>query len=302
MRALTLGLMLLLSGATLAEEVVTPQPSVAPIPPPPDLPPNLPPNNPTPLSNCAPPKEIAMPQLVRKIRKTRAYTQGLVFKNGKLYESTGLAGKSGLKMIDPNSGKESKLSTLNSADFGEGLAVVGDKFYQLTWQTKNVYVYQLNRKAQVNTKEVRKFDLNEGWGLTEAQGELVASDGSHNLYILDPKTLKTKRTVPVFNGAMPLQFINEMENVNGKILANIYLTPDIFVIEPGTGCVQSKLSLKKLIEQNPHIMSANGATCAESECRVYDFTANGIAYDPKKNELYLTGKNWPEIYVFKNPF
>ncbi|RYG63550.1 glutaminyl-peptide cyclotransferase [bacterium] len=208
---------------------------------------------------------------------TDAFTEGLLVHNGKLYESTGLEGQSSVRRIDLQSGTVEKKVDLPKQLFGEGLALAGGKFYQLTWQNKLGVVYDENFKA------IGKFSFqNEGWGLTYDGKSLIQSDGTDTLTWRDPKDFAAEKTVKVTWNGESQNNINELEWINGKIWANIWQQDDILIINPATGKVESYLDLSTILSEAERGGSEN--------------VLNGIAYDQKNERLFVTGKNWPKLF------
>jgi glutamine cyclotransferase len=215
-----------------------------------------------------------------------SYTEGLLMHDGKLFESSGAPQdndktRSVVGIVDPSTGKLAvKVELDRKTYFGEGIAILNDKLYQLTWTNKKGFIYDL--KTFKKTGEFG-FPSNEGWGMTTDGTSLIMSDGSSNLTFLDPVTFKTNRIVGVTNNNGPVGNINELEYVNGNILANIYQTPYIIRIDPNTGKVLGKADFSSLVK--------------EIKLKYPDTDyMNGIAYDSVKNKIYITGKLWPNIY------
>jgi glutamine cyclotransferase len=215
-----------------------------------------------------------------------SYTEGLLLYNGKLYESSGAPGeynntRSIVGIVDPANGKIAVKAELDKKTyFGEGITILHDKLYQLTWTNKKGFIYDLK-----TFKRIGEFDFpsKEGWGMTTDGTNLIMSDGSSNLTYLDPVTFKTVKIVGVTDNNGPVGNINELEWVNGNILANIYQTPYIIRINPATGKVLGKADFSNLVKE---IKSKNPDV---------DYM-NGIAYDSASNKILITGKFWPNIY------
>jgi glutaminyl-peptide cyclotransferase len=217
---------------------------------------------------------------------TSSYTEGLLMHQGKLYESSGAPQeiektKSIVGIVDPVTGKITVKAELDRKTyFGEGITILHDKLYQLTWTNKKGFIYDLK-----TFKKTGEFDIptKEGWGMTTDGNSLIMSDGSSNLTFLDPVTFKTNRIVGVTDNNGPVGNINELEYVNGNILANVYQTAYIIRIDPNTGKVLGKADFSNLVKEiklkNPDV----------------DYM-NGIAYDSANNKIFVTGKLWPNIY------
>jgi glutaminyl-peptide cyclotransferase len=217
---------------------------------------------------------------------TNSYTEGLLMHGGKLYESSGAPEeyektRSIVGIVDPVTGKIAVKAELDKKIyFGEGITILDNKLYQLTWTNKKGFIYDL--KTFKKTGEF-SFPSKEGWGMTTDGKSLIMSDGSSNLTFLDPVTFKTSRILGVTDNNGPVGNINELEFVKGTILANIYQTPYIVRIDPNTGKVLGKADFSNLYKEiklkNPDV----------------DYM-NGIAYDSANNKILITGKLWPNIY------
>ena len=210
-----------------------------------------------------------------------AFTQGLVFLDGNLLESTGLKGRSSLRKVDLESGRALRQVRVSEEYFAEGLAILGNDVFQLTWQNGKCLVYDL---ATFNKK--REFSYSgEGWGLATDGQSLIMSDGSEHLRFLDPKTFKATRTITVAAAGRPMQRLNELEYVKGEIFANIWGTDFIARIDPATGKVLGLIDCTGLL------------SLAD-----YDATTdvlNGIAYDARSGRLFVTGKHWPKLFEIR---
>lgn len=206
-----------------------------------------------------------------------AYTQGLVYRNDVLYESTGLNGQSSLREVRLETGEVLRIRRLDQKYFGEGIAIVGPLVYQLTWQTEVGFVYDV---ATFEPKRTFAYP-GEGWGLTYDGSRLIMSDGSPVLRFLDPSTLREIGRMTVRDAGVPVEELNELEVVKGEILANVYQTHRIARISPKTGNVTAWIDLSGLL-------SPRDAAGAE--------VLNGIAYDAGKDRLFVTGKLWPKLF------
>lgn len=209
---------------------------------------------------------------------TSSYTEGLLFYNGQVLESGGNYGQSKLFLYDLKTGKASKSVKLQDKYFGEGTCIFRDTIYQMTWKEKTVFVYDKN------FKKIKELPLPiEGWGLTTDGTNLIASDGSSNLYFFEPTTFRLLRTQGITEAGMPISNINELEYINGIVYANIYQTNTIIKIDLSSGQVIGKMDLSTL-EQRAKTQYPNAEVL------------NGIAYDPTTKKFYVTGKYWPETY------
>ena len=238
-------------------------------------------------SGCRPtPQEINQYAYTYKVVKSHphdptAFTQGLVFHNNRLYEGTGGYGKSEIRETDLASGTVEKSRSLPKRYFGEGITVFDGKIIQLTWRSHTGFVRDLKTLAVL-----KSFTYpTEGWGLTHDGKRLIMSDGTSTLYFLNPKTFKVTGQLKVHDEKGEISYINELEYVNGEILANVWKTDDIIRINPETGNVIAKIYLKGILSENDIFDS--------------DAVLNGIAYDPKTDRLFVTGKLWPKLFEIK---
>jgi glutaminyl-peptide cyclotransferase len=211
---------------------------------------------------------------------TASFTQGLVFADGQLYESTGLHGESTLRRVDLATGKTLQRIDVAREYFAEGLALVGDELLQLTWQTRVGFVYD-----RATFKQKRTFSYQtEGWGIAyDGSSQLVMSDGSDTLTFLDPRSLAAGRTLRVRDAGRPVMNLNELEWIEGEIWANVWMTDRIARISPTTGEVNAWIDLASLwpIRERP---------------QPNDQVLNGIAYDKATRRIFVTGKKWPRLY------
>jgi glutamine cyclotransferase len=207
-----------------------------------------------------------------------AYTQGLLYHAGRLYESTGLVGESSVREVELETGRVLRRHDLEGDHFGEGLALVGDRLYQLTWRSGIAFVYDLATFAVLDTL---RYD-GEGWGLAWDGQSLIMSDGTATLRFLDPGDFTVLRTVEVRDGGAPLTNINELAWIEGELWANVYPTEYIVRIDPSSGQVVGWVDLRG-------ILSARDRTGGED-------VLNGIAYDPATRRIFVTGKRWPYLF------
>jgi glutamine cyclotransferase len=207
-----------------------------------------------------------------------AFTEGLYYEDGFLYESTGLYGHSTLRKVELESGKVVQEIALPDILFGEGLAVVGDKIYQLTWRAKVGFVYDKSTFQQIG-----EFHYpTEGWGLTYDGSYLVMSDGTSTIHFLDPQDFSVVKTINVSFEGKPVAKINELEYIQGEIFANIFATTFIDRIDPVSGQVIEQIDFKNLIPLLENTQPID--------------VLNGIAYDPGSDWLFVTGKLWPKVF------
>ena len=210
-----------------------------------------------------------------------AYTQGLVFHDGQLFESTGLRGESTLRRVELKTGKVKKKVEIAREHFAEGLTIFRDKIFQLTWQSKKGFVYDLKK-----FKHEGEFTYEgEGWGLTNDGHSLIMSDGTYRIRFLDPASFQVQRTISVFDQGQPLTQLNELEYVNGEIYANVWKTDRIVRIDPTTGKINAWVDMTGLHHKGDE---GNVENCL-----------NGIAYDAEGDRLFVTGKRWPSLYEIR---
>lgn len=210
---------------------------------------------------------------------TSSYTQGLEFYNGVLYEGTGGMGRTGgesrISKVDYMTGEILKKKILDDAYFGEGITVFNDRIYQLTWQQNKCFVYDINTFTLVD-----EFSYTgEGWGMTNDGTHLIMSDGTERLYFRDPSTFGLVKTIEVYSNSGPVQQLNELEYINGKIYANIYQTTNIAIIDPYSGAVEGIIDLSLIA----------------LKYREGGEVLNGIAYEKESDRIFVTGKNWPYL-------
>ena len=210
-----------------------------------------------------------------------AFTQGLIYLDGHLYESTGLKGQSSLREEDLDTGKILAFHDVASQYFAEGLAAWGKTLIQLTWQSHVAFVYD---RASFHLLRTFQYD-GEGWGLTEDGKDLILSDGTATLRFLDPATFREVRRVTVKDRGAPVKNLNELEFIHGEIYANIWYTDRIARISPATGKVLGWIDLTGLLP--------------EADRSGRDAVLNGIAYDAQHDRLFVTGKLWPKLFEIK---
>lgn len=213
---------------------------------------------------------------------TTAFTEGLVFDNGVLYESTGEYGSSSLRQVNLENGVVQHEVLLPNQYFGEGLTIVNGSLVQLTWREKIGFIYDKETFGLLGNFSYSS----EGWGLTFNGSYLIMSDGTSTLTFLDPVTFQMVGQVSVHDGNTPITNINELEYVNGTVYANIWMQQKIAIIDPQTGTVRSWIDLSGIYQP-----------------KNLDGVLNGIAYDSQTNRLLITGKDWPNLYeiIIKPP-
>jgi glutaminyl-peptide cyclotransferase len=210
-----------------------------------------------------------------------AYTQGLVFVGGAVYESTGLYGHSSLRKLELASGRVVQQRDLARSYFGEGLTALRNRLYQLTWRSRTGFVYDL-----ASFEPLGEFSYEgEGWGLTNDGRQLIMSDGSPTLRFIDPASYAVVKTLDVHDVDRPVSGLNELEYVRGEIYANVFQTDRIARIDPVSGQVLGWIDLSGLLS-------------AEDRRAPVD-VLNGIAYDPAQDRLFVTGKLWPKLFEIK---
>lgn len=209
-----------------------------------------------------------------------SYTQGLEFYNGELYESTGQKGQSKLRKIDYKTGEVLKNLDLSNEFFGEGLTILDDKIYQLTWQGGTGFIYDVNTFDRTGSF---KYGVSkEGWGLCNDSHKIYKSDGTENIWILDTDTLIETNKIQAYTNKGKIIGLNEMEWINGKIYANRYQKNGVAIINPENGAIEAVIdfsSLKNKVRQHQRLD-----------------VLNGIAYNPETNTIFVTGKNWNKLF------
>lgn len=218
---------------------------------------------------------------------TKAYTQGLEYYDGFLYETTGRRGQSTLRKVEIKTGKVLQKVDLDQQYFGEGMTIFNNKIYWLTWQGKKGFVYNLDTFKQ--EREFRYKNSKEGWGLTHNGSELMKSDGTHKIWFLDPETLKEKRFIQAYTNDRAVDNLNELELVNGKLYANKYQKNTVTIIDPNTGIVEGLVDFRPLEKE----MQKTQNLIPQDE------VLNGIAYDAENDRLFVTGKNWGKLFEIK---
>lgn len=210
-----------------------------------------------------------------------SYTQGLQFIDGELWEGTGEYGNSRLLRTDLATGKILETKAISEDEFGEGITLLGDKIYQLTWLNGKMHTYDRKSLKHLATHAYK----GEGWGLTTDGEKLYMSDGTHAIRVLDPETLKQERRFGVTLRGESLQYLNELEWIEGKIWANVYTTDHIVIINPENGVVEGVIDLSGILPD----------TERDSRTDVL----NGIAYDKATKRIFVTGKNWSKLFEIK---
>lgn len=222
-------------------------------------------------------KEYSLEVVAEYPHDTESYTQGLFFNDGQMYESTGLHGKSTFRMVDMQTGKALKRLDFDDKYFVEGSVMWKGNLYILTWETKMAFVYDAETLEYKSTWKYPR----EGWGITTDGKQLIASDGSANLYFMN-ENFALDRKVRVTIEDRPIRFINELEYIDGKIWANVYTSDEIVIINPKDGRIQGIVDCRGLLPKELRTPTTD--------------VLNGIAYNPADGKIYLTGKNWPKLY------
>ena len=212
---------------------------------------------------------------------TRAYTQGLAFDGNTLYEGTGQRGISDLRIVDLKSGQVVKNVPLPDQVFGEGIAILGDKIYQLSWQEQRGFIYKKGTLERIG-----EFTYaGEGWGLTTDGKVLYQSDGTRAIRIVDPANLTEKGRIEVYDNVGAVEYINELEYIDGELWANIYQADKVARIDPETGKVLGYIDFSNLLSREDYSETTD--------------VLNGIAYHKATGKVYVTGKNWPKLFEVK---
>ncbi|MBQ7222934.1 MAG: glutaminyl-peptide cyclotransferase [Bacteroidales bacterium] len=209
---------------------------------------------------------------------TSAYTQGLFFDGDNFYETTGQYGESSLRRVDLKSGRVLQREVFDPKYFVEGSCVIGDRLYVLTWLENVCFVYDKNTFKKIGQFTTRR----EGWGLTTDGKYLIQSDGSAQIYFIDPATFVNQRSITVRLNGKTQTLLNELEYIDGKIWANVYTEDIVVIINPDTGNVEGVVDFSNILPKNLRTSRTD--------------VLNGIAYEPESGSLYVTGKYWPRLY------
>ncbi|MCI5117902.1 MAG: glutaminyl-peptide cyclotransferase [Candidatus Electrothrix sp. LOE1_4_5] len=212
-----------------------------------------------------------------------AFTQGLAWDKGEMYEGTGLYGRSSLRSVALQTGVVNRQQNYTWQYFAEGITIFQGKIYQLTWRNNKVFLFDKENFSLLKTWTYPR----EGWGITHNGKELIASDGTAFLFFLDPQTLKEKRSILVQDNQGPVTQLNELEYIRGAIYANVWKTNKIVIIRPDDGVVVGRLDLSALVDQVQSISKGKADVL------------NGILYDPQNDRLFVTGKLWPALFEIK---
>ena len=213
-----------------------------------------------------------------------AFTQGLEYHNGFLYETTGRNGQSWLRKVELETGKVLQQYDLSDKYFGEGMTIVDNQIFWLTWKAGKGFIFDLDTFKIV--KEFKYQKSIEGWGLTHSENALIKSDGSNKLWFLNPTTQKEERNIQVYTDKITLEKLNELEYINGKIYANYWQKPFIAIINPENGVVDGVVELKGLVTEIKKTQKITDG----------DDVLNGIAFDKENNRLFVTGKKWGKLF------
>ncbi len=214
---------------------------------------------------------------------TDAYTQGLFFYKGRMHESSGLYGSSYFREVDLKKGTTIRSFNLHAKYFAEGSVVVKERLYLLTWEQKEVLVYDINSFKQLGSF----YNPREGWGATTDGTNLIVSDGSSYIFFHDPETFRETRKIEVKLNGENQEYINELEYINGEIWANVYQEDLILIINPKTGVVRATIDCSRVLPKSLRSPKTD--------------VMNGIAYNPETKSVYITGKYWPKIYKIAMP-
>lgn len=225
-------------------------------------------------------KEYRLEVVAEYPHDTGSYTQGLFFHEGNMYESTGVYGKSTFRHVDLQTGEALKRLDFGKKYFVEGSVIFNDNLYILTWESRLAFVYDAKTLEYKSTWKYPR----EGWGITTDGKQLIASDGSANLYFMDGNFAQKRKVLVTIEGR-PVRFLNELEYIDGKIWANVYTSDEIVIINPKDGKVEGVVDCRGLLPKSLKTITTD--------------VLNGIAYDPRTEKIYLTGKNWPKLYEIK---
>ncbi|MFI3318635.1 MAG: glutaminyl-peptide cyclotransferase [Rikenellaceae bacterium] len=208
----------------------------------------------------------------------QSYTQGLEFSDGQLWESTGLYGQSRLLKVDLESGEKREIAKLKDSEFGEGITILGDTIYQITWRENVAYIYSKSSGKLLD----RRHYGGEGWGLTHDGERIYLSSGNEWITLRDRESFAARDSIRVELNGQAIPYLNELEWIEGRIWANVYTTDQILIIDPASGRVEGVVDLTGLLPQ--------------SERKPETDVLNGIAYNPETKKIYVTGKNWSKLF------
>ncbi|MGF1923866.1 MAG: glutaminyl-peptide cyclotransferase [Bacteroidia bacterium] len=238
------------------------------------------------LTSDIKPKEVSYEVINTFPHDTSAYTQGLAFIDGKFLESTGELGKSVLKWVQLNSGKTLQQVKLDDQYFGEGSLKIGNKIIMLTWRENVGLIFDATTFKQIGTFPYEQS--REGWGLAFDGKNILRTDGTNRVWLMNAGTYKEEGYIEVYDDAGEVKNLNEIEYINGKIYANVYMTNKIVIINPASGKVEASIDLSALVPKNFF-----------KEDEEENNVLNGIAWDAKANRLFVTGKKWPKLFEIK---
>ena len=222
-------------------------------------------------------KEYRLEVVAEYPHDTDSYTQGLFFHEGQMYESTGVHGKSTFRKVDLETGKALERLNFDEQYFVEGSVVFGDDLYILTWESKVAFIYDAETLKYKSTWKYPR----QGWGITTDGKQLIASDGSANLFFMDDKFALDRKQLVTIDGRA-VRWLNELEYIDGKVWANVYTTDEIVIINPKNGKVEGVIDCRGLLPDRLKTVQTD--------------VLNGIACNPETGKIYLTGKNWPKLY------
>ncbi|HUX55634.1 MAG TPA: glutaminyl-peptide cyclotransferase [Bacteroidales bacterium] len=212
---------------------------------------------------------------------SQAFTEGLVYDNGLLFESTGQETSSSLREVELETGKIIRQLNLDASLFGEGIALYQDRIYQVTYTSKVGFIYEKSTFNIIN----KIYYPTQGWGITTIDNNIIMSDGTNVLYFFEPEMFTVVSRIEVYDNEMKIDSLNELEYINGEIWANIWMTDLIVRIDPVSGKVIAYIDLKGLL--------------SNSERKADTDVLNGIAYDPVGKRIFVTGKNWPNLFEIR---
>jgi glutamine cyclotransferase len=219
---------------------------------------------------------------------TSSYVEGLEYHDGFFYESAGEYGNSSLRKVEPSTGKVLQSTPVDKKYFAEGITVIGDKIIQLTYQEKMGFVYD-----KATLKKLSEFSYTtgkEGWGLAFDGQKVLNTDGTDTIFFLDKNNYSRIGSITVYDNKGPIESLNELEFIDGKIYANVYTTDTILIINPENGAVEGRVNLKGIFPAHDYF---------KTDVERGNNVLNGIAWDPKGKRLFVTGKKWPKIFEIK---
>jgi len=234
---------------------------------------------------AANPPEVYKYEIINEFpHDTTAFTQGLEFHKGILYESTGKRGRSSLRKVDFKTGKVEQQVEMDQSIFGEGLSIMNNKIFMLTWQSKTGFIYNVDDLSKLDNFQYG--ESKEGWGLTNNGKQLIKSDGTEKIWFLNPETLVEEGYIQTATNTSLKKSANELEYVNGKIYANVYQFPSVMIIDANSGAIEGVVNFSGLADK----------VTKKADWNDKENVLNGIAYHPERKTFFVTGKEWNKLF------